>query len=101
MLYIITLDIDDRKKFKKFLNFCKKNKIKNVFIRRSARNNFHVKIFCKYDKKFINFIRKKFDDKIRYKLDLEEVFKPKNVLFDLKVINGKTYIAKEFRKLSS
>jgi len=101
MLYIITLDIDNKKIFKKFLHFCKEKKLKNVFVRRSARNKFHVKIFCEYNEKFINYIRRKFDDSIRYKLDLENSIKPKNVLFDIKIINGKTYTAKEFHKLSS
>jgi len=100
MLYIITLDVDEKEKIHDVINFLKgKEKVRNVLIRESSTKGYHVKIFIEYDEKLIDEIRSKFDDKIRYLLDKELTHKPKNVLFDLKVIEGKEYKAKSFRKL--
>jgi len=99
MLYVVTLDIDDKNKINDVLNFLKdKKNVRNVLIRESSTKGFHVKVFIDYDEKLIDEIRSKFDDKIRYSLDKEIVHKPKNVLFDLKVIDNVMYKAKSFRK---
>jgi len=99
MLYILTLDIDDKNKINEVLSFLKEKKnIRNVLVRESSTKGYHVKVFIEYDEKLIDEIRSKFDDKIRYYLDKEIIHKPKNVLFDLKVIDNVMYKAKSFRK---
>jgi len=99
MIYIVTLDIDEKEKIHDVINFLKGNeKVRNVLVRESSTKGYHVKIFIEYDEKLIDEIRSKFDDKIRYSLDKELLYKPKNVLFDIKVIDGKKYKAKSYHR---
>jgi len=100
MIYIVTLDIDEKEKLNEVIEFLKnKEKVRNILIRESSTKGYHVKVFIEYDEKLIDEIRKKFDDEIRYFLDKEIEYKPKNVLFDLKIIDNKVYKAKPFHKL--